>query len=1272
MSEAPIHPSGFPDGTEGIASVITDTRESLDSGNRVVNRDSYFGPPAWVSSTTYGALGSNFYRMSYGYDSKGRMNHSVDWTGTIRDTTYDGRDRVTQTKIGTNDTGAPNMIQDFGYEYDGNLIGNDTLTKSRQFTSASVSLDTIYTNDFRDRLTQTKTPDSVITVRTLNNLSEVTQEQTYAGSVSAANLRSQSQSLINEKRQAYQTIAFNVDPTNGTVGHSLTYNLWYNGRGSQIKSKGPNGQFQKTQYDGARRVTAQFVCYDDSELNTDYLQAFSVNAGVGFTGDTVIEETVNAYDSDGNLIQTTSYRRTPGTALLGDLGTAWAVADSRRTFTAQWFDPANRITSFVDYGTNGGATFTRPGTPPAPSSSLTILVTQYSYDTGGRQNDVHDNKNRLTSKTFDGLNRVTQTVENYVTGIPVDQSLDRERTTYVTFDMGGRVSTRVAKNPKGLFNGVEKQMTTYVYGTAANPARNDLLIAEIYPDSDDIPSPLGNGPDAVYDRVEYTYDYASRRSTIKDQRATVRTWNYDATTGRLTSEAVTTLGTGVDGAVQRKEYAYDGVSRLLTATSYSAPSGGTVVNEVKYTYDGYWNAIKREENHAGVVGGGTPSYQVAYADGGAPAKYVRPSSMTYPNGGIVYVNYQADTTGSGKLSRIDNFSSVANDPHSGTTTPYAVYNYLGAGNIMDITHPRITTLGTDGLVYRVGSDGNPGAWDVLGRVIETKWRNTANNNSLDLLDYIYDATSNRTTRQINSTIKPALGQEKDEAYTYDGLDRLTKENRGLLSGGTITDANRNFGQNWNALESLGNWRGFQVAPTGGSSYSFIQTRSHNWANEIDIDNNDNLPPGVSISNSWIAPTYDKAGNTTTSPVPGNETAGYFYTYNAWNRLVKVQNGTRAAPGTEVAEYQYDAQNYRIAKLVPNGSNWDRTDCYYNFRWQCVEERKNLNVVGKTTVATIGLAQYVWDLRYSDAPIVRFRNADGSADGSLEEKLYYCQDANFNTNTLVNESTGAVVERYIYDAYGKASLFDLNWNAQASTVYRNEILFAGYRFDPESALYNVRNRVYHPTLGRWLQRDPLSYDAGSMDLYEYCLSAPIVNTDPMGLLTPASNPCDDAYVACRAHCIGRTGKELEWCVESCEQDADHCYKEHRALGQRLPFHIGVTKLTIIIYGTGAAIQGGVLAGTIGAGAVATGGAAAGVVGAGTSGIVPTGVVAGTTTAGAAAWLNMSAQVQALQAQLTLLFYQLRLTCDETGKQVLWGQIRAIEAAIEQILNRMKNF
>ena len=60
------------------------------------------------------------------------------------------------------------------------------------------------------------------------------------------------------------------------------------------------------------------------------------------------------------------------------------------------------------------------------------------------------------------------------------------------------------------------------------------------------------------------------------------------------------------------------------------------------------------------------------------------------------------------------------------------------------------------------------------------------------------------------------------------------------------------------------------------------------------------------------------------------------------------------------------------------------------------------------------------------------------------------------------------------------------------------LFQGRPLDTETGLYDFRNRVYHPTLGRWLQRDPVGYVDG-MGLYEFVRGAPPGHEDPLGLI-----------------------------------------------------------------------------------------------------------------------------------------------------------------------------
>ena len=92
-----------------------------------------------------------------------------------------------------------------------------------------------------------------------------------------------------------------------------------------------------------------------------------------------------------------------------------------------------------------------------------------------------------------------------------------------------------------------------------------------------------------------------------------------------------------------------------------------------------------------------------------------------------------------------------------------------------------------------------------------------------------------------------------------------------------------------------------------------------------------------------------------------------------------------------------------------------------------------------------------------------------------------------------------------DAYGNTLIFTApdtagNWWGDAavqSSYGANEIVYCGYRFDPETQLYYVRNRTYNPLLGRWLTRDPIGYQDGP-NTYEYVISNAANFLDTFGL------------------------------------------------------------------------------------------------------------------------------------------------------------------------------
>jgi RHS repeat-associated protein len=86
---------------------------------------------------------------------------------------------------------------------------------------------------------------------------------------------------------------------------------------------------------------------------------------------------------------------------------------------------------------------------------------------------------------------------------------------------------------------------------------------------------------------------------------------------------------------------------------------------------------------------------------------------------------------------------------------------------------------------------------------------------------------------------------------------------------------------------------------------------------------------------------------------------------------------------------------------------------------------------------------------------------------------------------------------VYDPYGNVTIYDGSWGSRGSSSYDNSLLYCGYYHDNETGLYHVRNRMYHPLLGRWLQRDPQQYVDG-FSLYHYVGGRCFYATDPLGL------------------------------------------------------------------------------------------------------------------------------------------------------------------------------
>ncbi len=363
---------------------------------------------------------------------------------------------------------------------------------------------------------------------------------------------------------------------------------------------------------------------------------------------------------------------------------------------------------------------------------------------------------------------------------------------------------------------------------------------------------------------------------------------------------------------------------------------------------------------------------------------------------------------------------------------------------------------------------------------------------------------------------------------YDSINRLLQYKRGTLNstggyqnagGGSVatptTLPSVNAQEAWN-LDGMGNWRSLTYTPMGDTPS--VQQRNHNRLNQI--------------TNFGGRPfTYDGSPGASN----GNLADDSFRTYqfDAMNRQIQVN---MAGGATVLGSYVFDAFNRRIRKTISNGGFGGgiangTTDCIYLGN-QVMEERNPFGGTGSTDTP---IRQYIWGTypgaaarTGASAPtgfrpqIWRFGglNIDECIQlttlatlggGNLAPGTYYLlQDLLYRAVALTN-SSGNIVEAYDTDAYGQTIIYtgpgpDGVWFTDDDvgsgfTYGANDMIFCGYRYDPETRLYHVRNRMFLTdaegiSVGRWLQRDPIGY-AGGVNVYEYVGGRAVAEVDTSG-------------------------------------------------------------------------------------------------------------------------------------------------------------------------------
>lgn len=199
---------------------------------------------------------------------------------------------------------------------------------------------------------------------------------------------------------------------------------------------------------------------------------------------------------------------------------------------------------------------------------------------------------------------------------------------------------------------------------------------------------------------------------------------------------------------------------------------------------------------------------------------------------------------------------------------------------------------------------------------------------------------------------------------------------------------------------------------------------------------------------------------------GNITAGF----NALNQSMYIWSG-----GVGWTYFGYDPLGRCVKRWKENGA----TSYLYYDGWNLIQEGSQSRNAER---------QYVHGARM-DEVVAQITPPNNWI-------RYFHYDANGNC-TLQTDGWGNIAEQYDYDAFGQPYFYDASGNNIGYSPWGNRFLFTGREWLSDLKLYDYRNRLYQPELGRFLQPDPKEFAAGDYNLYRYCHNDPVNKSDPFG-------------------------------------------------------------------------------------------------------------------------------------------------------------------------------